>query len=815
MPELSSLIESMHEQNPAAKLPEASRIELTERAAGSDPNSHVHAFELAELTPHPLPEAVSSLFPESPGELRSLDELIERMVTEASRADFDASLTRAIEFGGSRVALASGQSVGSRRWWTILDLSETYDLLIVIIGSEQQTDEIENLVPRQCRMQTDEASVILEVDDACLAMLGYSRQELIGKPSLQLVHEDDHESAIVSWIQMLDAPGKSLRTKLRYIRANGEIFWAEVTYRNSLAETGRIDREILDVDEQVDAEMAAGDMDRVIRGLADVLPSGVAQIDPKLNLVFANDRWREILGLTDPTAHEVYQSVLYEPSVTDLLSIVADSMRATGVYDGEITISPGDGADFRRCRLATRLLRDNDGRTSGYVACLDDITDSWRLQQRLVDQATRDQLTGLLNRNAALQHLDAALERARALATSTAVIFLDLNEFKRVNDVLGHAAGDQLLREVSSGIARTIRSQDVVARHGGDEFLVICEDVDGPGEAVQIAHRLLDAVTGRYRIDGTIIDASGSCGLTVDHGGRQTGERMIAEADLAMYEQKRNRSHEPRLFQPSMFEEQREELNRDSALARAVDDDSLVLHYQPIVDLATRAEVGYEALLRWKFEDQLVYPDQFIGLAERRGLISGIGAWVVDAVCRQAASSGLPDTTWSLNVSPIQLRDPSFDAIVAKALDRHGIEPARLSLELTENVVVSDDEPTAVLLHRLSDMGVNLIIDDFGTGFASLDYLRTFPLHGLKLDRCFSADIERARTQTIVAQMVQLVEALDVDLVVEGIETEAQADIVALTGAAKGQGYLFGRPAPLADAHEATASSAAASTAAV
>lgn len=647
-----------------------------------------------------------------------------------------------------------------------------------------------------CRMRTDAASAVIEVDDECVAMLGYPREELIGKTSLQFVHPDDHEGAIVSWIQMLEHPGTSNRSRLRYIRASGEIFWAEVTYHNQLDEQGWIDREIVDVHDEVDAESTIGTRDRVIRGLAQVLPSGIAQTDNDLRIVYTNAQWRAILALDDPLEEEGYDRVIAEPDRATLLAAMRSAVETDGIYDGEVTVSPDDGGPQRRCRLALRPLNDDDGTTTGYVACLDDITTSWRLQQRLIDQATTDQLTGTMNRAAALDHLDAVLERARISGATTAVIFVDLNEFKRVNDVRGHAAGDELLREVASGISRSVRSNDMVARHGGDEFLVICEDINSGAEALEVGRRILAAVNGRFQIDGQQLEASVSCGLTIAKGGSRTGERMIAEADLAMYEQKRTSGREPRLFQPAIEEGHREEVDLESALSRAVDDTSLVLHYQPIVTMATGVVLGYEALLRWNFGGQLIYPDRFISLAERRGLISRIGAWVIDEVCRHGAAQPSSETTWALNVSTHQLLDAEFADIVGAALDRHGLQPGRLTLELTESSVIGDDSKTVALLHRLTDLGVHLAIDDFGTGYASLDYLRTLPLQQLKIDRRFTADIGQARTNTIVTAIVGLTEALGIDLIIEGVETPEQQEAAMVAGVTLGQGYLFGRPGP-------------------
>ena len=796
MSDLSQLAETLLDPDTSEQqVSDRALVQVLERAAVSDPASTLHAFDPDDRSPCRPPEALAKIF-RTPAHLVPLDELC----SDGGRDELEAAWTRALRFGGSRVAIEDVDQPGSTRWWSVLNLTSLFGCVIVAIASEVIPQEVDNLVPRQCTMRTDEASMITNVDEACTLMLGYSREELLGKTSLQFVHPDDHESAIVGWIKMLDAPGTSLRMKLRYVRASGEAFWTEVTYHNRLQDLGWIDREIVDVHEQVGAQIEASHKDRVIRGLADVLPSGVAQFDLGMAVIFSNDRWREITGTDESTEAQdlsTYRNLFVEPSFPELYRNVRRGLAATGSYDGEITITPGGGAALRRCRLAFRSLIDGSETPTGYVACIDDITDGWRLQQRLVDQATRDQLTGLINRTAALEHLDETLDKAQQTGTSTAVIFADLNEFKRVNDVLGHAAGDQLLCEVAAKILRVVRGSDVVARQGGDEFLIICDDVNGYTEAIEVARRVINAISGSYRVGEDLIDTSASCGISIDLNGDHTGERMIAEADLAMYERKRNRSQEPGLFQQAMFEEQRQELNRDSALARAIEDQSLVLHYQPIVDLQSEQTVGYEALLRWNFEDQLVMPDQFIGLAERRGLIIPIGAWVVDEVCRQASMTDDSSTTWSLNVSPLQLRDAAFDSVVAQAIDRHGIKPHQLALELTEGVIVTNDHSTQALLQRLREIGVKLIIDDFGTGYASLDYLRNFPLHGLKIDRSFTADLANERTHTIVSTVVALAGALDVSLVVEGIETPEQAVQVAATGAVHAQGYLFGRPQPL------------------
>lgn len=710
---------------------------------------------------------------------------------------------RALKVGGCRTVAELPADSGLPRSVTFLDLRLTdYGCVIAAVSPEDFDVETPSVVgrdlrPRQAVLQVDSASIVLALDKNTVKMFGYSADYMIGRTTLEFLHEDDHERGVHDWVALLEEPGGMTRHLLRYRRADGEWFWAEVTHTNLLDERGYVERQIFDVDERVQALKRVENRDRVIEGMAQVLPSGVAMFDARNRQIFCNDRWREITGILEPSSRKNYPDLVIDPKPSDLRERSISAMIESGSFDIDITLKPATGGPPRRCQLSLRQLLDENGLYSGMVSSMDDITDSWLLQQRLTEQATTDDLTGLLNRSATMDHLDATLATARSNNTRTAVIFIDLNNFKRVNDVLGHGVGDKVLVRVAETLRDTVRPTDLVARHGGDEFLVVCENVPDAQTVTRLANRLLAAASGRLTVDDHEVDIGASIGVAIDHDGTHTAERMIAEADLAMYAKKRSGASDIGLFKPEMFHQQRTELNRDAALRHATTDGSLVLHYQPIVNLKTGATVGYEALLRWMFEGEMVFPDGFIGLAERRGVIVEIGDWVIDQVAQAASEDPRNDLLWTLNVSPVQLRSGALDEVVLAALDRHDLDGAQLGLEVTESTHLSNSHDLQRRFNRLRDRDISLLVDDFGTGFASMDYLRTLPVNGLKVDRTFTNDLSQPRTEAIISNILGLADMLDLRTVVEGIETAEQRDQLIEMGAEFAQGYFFGRPVPL------------------
>jgi len=424
---------------------------------------------------------------------------------------------------------------------------------------------------------------------------------------------------------------------------------------------------------------------------------------------------------------------------------------------------------------------------------------AWRVNEHML----REPLTGLPGRLVFLHSVQRALKRARRRRHLTAVLFLDLDRFKVLNDSLGHAAGDRLLLEASRRIVRAVRAGDVVARLGGDEFAVLCEGLRGEDEAVAVAERIRDELGLSYVLDGVEVAPAASIGIAIGRPGVQSSEELIAEADLAMYRAKDPRGGGPIvLLAEDMRRLDVERLETETALRSALDRDQLRLVYQPIVSLVDGAVVGAEALLRWEHPTRgTIAPADFIGMAEQSGLIVPIGRWVLEQACREAG-------TWpvgadgrrpyvSVNVSPRQLTDAGFFGAVVAALGASGIDSDRLAIEITETAQLDDDDAAAAALERLQRLGVRVMLDDFGTGRSSLSSVQRLPIETLKIDRSFvamlGADADNAPVISAIAAMAR---ALGVAVIAEGVEAEEQVRSLRLLGLGFAQGFHFARPWP-------------------
>lgn len=427
-----------------------------------------------------------------------------------------------------------------------------------------------------------------------------------------------------------------------------------------------------------------------------------------------------------------------------------------------------------------------------------DMTALKEVQAELVRQALHDALTGLPNRQLFLEHLRHALDRlGRNPSTSAAVLFLDLDRFKLVNDTYGHQAGDDLLREVARRLQETLRPADQVARFGGDEFAVLLEDVEDPLAALHIAQRLSAAVSEEIRLGSSEISITASIGVAIAEA-ESDPHRVLAGADAAMYRAKDLGRARYELFNEEMRAEAMRRLVLEHALRDAPARGELFLEFQPLVELANERVIAAEALLRWD-HPQLgrLSAGTFVGLAEETGLIVPVGMWVLETACRQArawADQGL-DLRMHVNLSARQLAQPSIVSDVRRVLDETGAPREALSLELTETAVMREPALAHERLHHLVELGVSLAIDDFGTGYSSLAYLRRFPVRTLKIDRSFVEGLDKdTEDSAIVESIVQLAHTLGRDVVAEGVETPGQLSRLRGLGCDCAQGYLFGRP---------------------
>ena len=448
-----------------------------------------------------------------------------------------------------------------------------------------------------------------------------------------------------------------------------------------------------------------------------------------------------------------------------------------------------------------RAVRGPGGEALEMVCVSRDISERKSAELELAHRALHDGLTGLPNRSLFLDRLGQALRRSRRRDRGVAVVFLDLDRFKVVNDSLGHKAGDRLLVDVAMRLSSALRPSDTLARFGGDELTLLCEDIDGPDDARAIAQRLLETFAEPFTVSDGEAFLQASIGIALSRDGFETPEDLIRDADAAMYRAK-DRGQGIELFDEAMRQDARDRLALEAALRRGIGRDELRLHCQPLVSLAEGRIEGFEALVRWEHPERgLVPPGSFIPLAEETGLIVPVGAWVLREACatlrRIVDETGMDHLQVSVNVSPRQLQQPDFVAQVRAALDDHGLEPERLVVEITESAIM--ETGAAAILRALKDLGVRLAMDDFGTGYSSLAHLRRFPLDVIKVDRSFVAGLGDGQGSSIAGAIVSLAHALGLRTVAEGIEDDDQRRAVLALGCDIGQGFLFARPMPVDD----------------
>jgi diguanylate cyclase (GGDEF)-like protein/PAS domain S-box-containing protein len=431
-----------------------------------------------------------------------------------------------------------------------------------------------------------------------------------------------------------------------------------------------------------------------------------------------------------------------------------------------------------------------------------DVTDRKRMEAELERLALYDPLTGMPNRALFSDRLSHAIER-RGRTEAAAVYFLDLDRFKRINDSLGHGAGDDVLREVAERIERTLRPDDTVARFGGDEFTVLCESVGGVLEAVGVADRLQREISRPLRAGGAELRLTASIGIALAEPGESVDcSRLVEDADAAMYRAKERGGARTELFDMAMRERAVRALTIEQELQHGLERGELRLYYQPLVNLETGDMVGAEALVRWDHPERgLLGPDQFLPVAEESGLIVQVGAWVVGEACRRLRDwdrrNGGSTFGLAVNLSARELTHPDVVPTVLNAVRRSALDPHRLTIEVTESTAMADRDSGFRALRELNAAGIRIAIDDFGTGYSSLDHLREMPADILKIDRSFVAGMSaNSPDSALVAAAVAMGRALDLQVVAEGIETSEQVADLREFGCPLGQGYLFARPLP-------------------
>ena len=635
---------------------------------------------------------------------------------------------------------------------------------------------------------------------ASVRVLGYNPDSLIGRSALEFVHPSGAPDAVAVLRRVAREAGNQEETELRIQRADGEWRWVSIiaTNRTDDPEVGGIVLNFRDVTERRENE---GRLDMQARVL-DEVQHAVLVTDATGKVTYWNGAAEALLGWT---AAEIIGKPLAE------VGMMADAQRAAefvsslshgGRVSGEYELRRRDGTPVTAL-LTNSAMLDQEGQPRGMIAVAVDISDRKQLERRLQVQAFTDALTGLANRSLFMDRVQHVLARSRrALAPhELAVLFMDLDDFKTVNDSMGHGAGDQLLTVIGHRLVASLRPSDTAARLGGDEFAVLLEDTS-VGEAERVAQRLLAELGAPVSVGEREVRVSASIGIALPNpDGTSTAESLLRDADLAMYRAKARLQGSYAVYQPGMHEAALRRLELKADLQRAIDTDALTLEYQPIFRLADGDAVGAEALLRWPHPDRGQVPvAETLALAEATGLMMPLGAWVLDQACRSARrwrdqlGEAGAETFVSVNASARELLDPSYSDLVASTLARTKLPAHALAIEMTESDLMQESEAAIAALQRLKKLGVRLAIDDFGTGYSSLAYLARFPLDVLKIDRTFVSAGASAQDGAIARAIIDLASSLDLGVIAEGIETEEDRALMASLGADLGQGYFLARP---------------------
>ncbi|WP_010219402.1 putative bifunctional diguanylate cyclase/phosphodiesterase [Sphingomonas sp. PAMC 26621] len=447
-----------------------------------------------------------------------------------------------------------------------------------------------------------------------------------------------------------------------------------------------------------------------------------------------------------------------------------------------------------RLRLADDRLLDCTLRSlssGGFVVSMDDVT----TYVRNAELAERDALTGLANRKVLRERLDERLASAARSGQATAILYVDLDRFKAVNDSLGHPVGDGLLRKVAERFKSALREGDLVARIGGDEFAVIQADAPQPAAATALATRLVDLISRAYAVEGHVLNIGASIGIAIAPHDGTGSDDLLKNADLALYRAKAEGRGCFRFFEPGMDERMQARRSMEVDLRRTLALKQLELVYQPQFDLAASKIVGFEALIRWHHPARgVVPPAEFIPLAEEIGVITAIGEWVLRTACKQAAAWPTP-LCIAVNLSPAQFRGGKLLETVVSALAQSQLPAHRLELEITEGALLDNADGTLDVLNSLRELGVRISMDDFGTGYSSLGYLMKFPFDKIKIDQCFIRDIDtHIERQAIIRAIISVATTLGMKTIAEGVETDAELSCIRAQGCDEVQGYLTGRP---------------------
>jgi len=656
---------------------------------------------------------------------------------------------------------------------------------------------------------TDLTGSIVWTNPAFSALTGYSGDEVLGR-NPRLLNSGVQDKEFFSCLWTTITSGRTWCGELINRRKDGTLFTDETTITPVSSQEGDTSHFVAikqNITERKQAEKALRHAEEKYRAIFEDAVVGIFQMTPggrplSINRAFSRMHGYESVEQFLAEVSDVARQTFVDP---DQMSEIRREVEQHCVIQGvEIEIYCRDRT--KKWVVANmRAARSSNGAIALLEGTIEDITDRKNAEERVQFLAYYDALTGLPNRTLLSDRLTTALAGARRRKEKLAVLFLDLDRFKIINDSLGHSIGDLLLQEVATRLKTWSRGQDTVSRVGGDEFVVVLTGIVNETNAALAAEKILSTISAEFSVGGHSLNISCSIGVTVFPRDGTDGETLIKNADAAMYCAKQNGSKRIQFFTEDLNAQMVERLTIENGLRVALARNEFFLEYQPQANLDTGRVVGFEALLRWQNPVLgLVPPDRFIQIAENCGLIVPIGAWVLRTACLQAQKwkdDGLPAISIAVNVSAVQFRQDGFRDLIKDVLQETGLAPQNLELELTESLLLTNADVVFPVLDELNDMGVNLAIDDFGTGYSSLSYLKQFRVDKLKIDRSFIRDIGTdPEAAAIPTAIISMAKSLNLEVIAEGVENEEQMSFLRLHHCDQIQGYYLSKPLSLQNA---------------
>lgn len=644
------------------------------------------------------------------------------------------------------------------------------------------------------------------VSDGSQALTGYAAEDLLAGREIcfeDIIHPQDR---MATRHAVLTALKHSPRFSVEYriVRADGQVRWVWERGTGLYDASGQlefIEGFIQDISVRVEAEFALREAERSFRSIFENAVEGIFQSTPQQGYLAVNPALARMYGFENP------RELIDQLRDIDRQLYVDSARRAQfmRLLDEQESITNFESRVYRRdgeiiwVSENARAVRDPEGTLLFYEGTVECITERKMHEARIRFQATHDPLTCLPNRTLLQDRMQQAILHARRHGTMAALVFVDLDHFKLINDSLGHEVGDLLLRTVAERLKSCVRRDDTVARNGGDEFVLVLANQADLNAITQTVQRLLAAVSQPWMANGKELQITCSMGVSICPVDGFDVEVLLRNADAAMYMAKQSGRNHFRYFSEEMNSTVTDRLEVLNNLRRALANDELLLHYQPKIKSSTGVMVGMEALIRWKRADgSMTSPLDFIPLAEETGLILPIGEWVLETACARNVAmqrAGHAPIPVSVNLSPLQLERGNIVEVVARVLESTGLQARFLELEITENVLMRDVEKSLKVLCELKQLGVKLSIDDFGTGYSSLSYLKSLPVDTLKIDQAFVRDIAVDQDDAaIVKAVISLAHILNLNVLAEGVETLDQYNFLLNNGCDEVQGYYFGRP---------------------